>query len=297
MSYQDLSAPKPFQPSPLDNAEPASFAPNVVRLNACCIQCAYPLKGLFFGGMCPECGTPVADSLRGDRLEFAGKSYLLNLRRGILVIIVGSGLGSIFRLISFGSVMGTGLFGVSADVSELLTTIGQTVVTLGTLWGYWMFTTPDPASSQTDDDRSARQVARTCVIIGAATTAVSLLATTASLFGRPAGSTNSAQAFDTAMGFLSFCTNFAAFIAWIVQLVAILRYTRLMARRIPDAVIERRTKTYLWRLPLLCTVGLLLCGLGPLIAVTLYCLLLNRLRVHVGAILTTGRPAPLPYMR
>jgi hypothetical protein len=139
-------------------------------------------------------------------------------------------------------------------------------------------------------------VARTCVIIGAVTTAVSLLATTASVFGRPTGSTNSAQAFDTAVGFFSFCTSFAAFIAWIVQVVAILRYTRLLARRIPDALIERRTKTYLWRLPLLCTLGILFCGLGPLIAVAMYCLLLNRLRVHVSAILSTGRPAPLPFM-
>ncbi len=36
-----------------------------------CKKCAYNLRGLREDGRCPECGTPVGLSTRGDLLRFA----------------------------------------------------------------------------------------------------------------------------------------------------------------------------------------------------------------------------------
>jgi ACR3 family arsenite efflux pump ArsB len=67
-----------------------------------------------------------------------------------------------------------------------------------------------------------------------------------------------------------------------------------LARRVPDQWIVKRATTYRWLLPVLTTVGVLLIGLGPLIALVLYWNLLDRMRKHLKAIVATGAPADLP---
>jgi len=48
-----------------------------------CIHCGYNLRGLIGGGMCPECGHAIAESLRGDLLRFANATWLRKVRLGI----------------------------------------------------------------------------------------------------------------------------------------------------------------------------------------------------------------------
>jgi hypothetical protein len=74
-----------------------------------------------------------------------------------------------------------------------------------------------------------------------------------------------------------------------------MRYTRWVAGRVPDAHMVGRTKTYMWLLPLLYTVGILII-VGPLIALVMYWNLLDRLRKHLTSIASTGQPAKLPKM-
>lgn len=85
-------------------------------------------------------------------------------------------------------------------------------------------------------------------------------------------------------------------IAWAVLFFAVMRYTRWVAGRVPDQWIVRRTKTYMWLLPVLNTLGILLIGLGPIIALVLYWNLLDRLRKHTKSIVASGAPAALPRM-
>jgi hypothetical protein len=85
-------------------------------------------------------------------------------------------------------------------------------------------------------------------------------------------------------------------IAWAVQFFAMMLYTRWLGSRVPDQWIIKRTKTYMWLLPLLTTVGVVLVGLGPIIALVLYWNLLDRMRKHLKSIESSGAPASLKNM-
>ncbi len=54
-----------------------------------CIHCGYNLRGLAAGGMCPECGHAIEESLRGELLRFANPDWLRRVRLGITVQLVG----------------------------------------------------------------------------------------------------------------------------------------------------------------------------------------------------------------
>jgi len=71
-----------------------------------------------------------------------------------------------------------------------------------------------------------------------------------------------------------------------------LRYLRWLAARAPDASIVKESGMYMWFLPLLSTVGLVV--FGPLGAAVLYWRLLPRVRKHLISIERSGVPAALP---
>src|SRR5262245_1427978 len=52
-----------------------------------CVRCGYALRGLSVTGICPECGTPVDRSLRGDLLEYCDPHYARRLLLGARLII------------------------------------------------------------------------------------------------------------------------------------------------------------------------------------------------------------------
>lgn len=54
-----------------------------------CIVCAYLLRGLDESADCPECGTPVAQSMLGDRLARAEPHWLRTVVRGQTLLSIG----------------------------------------------------------------------------------------------------------------------------------------------------------------------------------------------------------------
>ncbi len=54
-----------------------------------CVRCGYHLRGLAEDGTCPECGTAVARSMRGDLLSAADPAWLRRIYRGQLYIGIG----------------------------------------------------------------------------------------------------------------------------------------------------------------------------------------------------------------
>ncbi len=50
-----------------------------------CIECDYELGGLAFEGLCPECGVPIARSMRGRLLRYEPVRWLSHLVRGIQI--------------------------------------------------------------------------------------------------------------------------------------------------------------------------------------------------------------------
>jgi len=64
----------------------ADLETTLLRVVACC-ECLYPLRGLARDGLCPECGTPIADTLRPRRrrepLRLTPVRVLRRMSRGL----------------------------------------------------------------------------------------------------------------------------------------------------------------------------------------------------------------------
>ena len=84
----------------------------------------------------------------------------------------------------------------------------------------------------------------------------------------------------TAIQIVSGLLNLAAVVAGAVEFFAMMLYVRWLAQRIPDADMIQQTRQYIWLLPLLYTVGALCVGLGPIVALVLYSIMLWNLRRH-----------------
>ena len=115
-----------------------------------CTRCGYSLRGLQVTGKCPECAWSVEASLRGGLLRFAGPEYLASLELGTRIVII------------------TNL--ANAAMSIIAMAVG--IVAIFMLGG---FSTPTPGAP-------APPLAAIDLIDSAAT-ALSLLATMASLAG------------------------------------------------------------------------------------------------------------------
>ena len=262
---------------------------------ATCIQCGYALQGLPTAGKCPECGTAVADSLRGFLLQFAGRQYLETITKGLSFVLNGILAMVILMIVGFVMAFGLVTAGGGLTAFSVLLTGASTVISLAILWGYWQFTELDPGSAALDTERSSRKVVRVAVVVSAVVAVLSLLIELSGVAGSARG-TGAGAAVDTTAAVINGGLRLASAAAWIAQFFAVMRYTRLLGQRMPDAFIVKRCSMYMWLLPVLQTVGILLVGLGPLIALVMYWNLLDRLRKHLKSILATGAPAQLPKM-
>ncbi|MCK4342327.1 MAG: serine/threonine protein kinase, partial [Phycisphaerae bacterium] len=85
-------------PSSTTNAVEDGSPPREARENRAtlafdipCVRCQYNLRGLAAKGKCPECGEPIANSLRPERLLFADRRWLGRVLRGQTIILVSVG--------------------------------------------------------------------------------------------------------------------------------------------------------------------------------------------------------------
>ena len=133
---------------------PPSVSPGVTGDGACvaddtsCLRCGYNLRTLAVESVCPECGTDVAISLRGDRLQFSDPLWLGDIIRGVrlmarmyLVAVICIGLLWLLGVLASERVLsgGQALYaGVCAGMVVL------TFAYLALLIGLWLFTVPEP---------------------------------------------------------------------------------------------------------------------------------------------------------
>ncbi|MFA6045133.1 MAG: hypothetical protein WC718_09125 [Phycisphaerales bacterium] len=151
------------------------------------------------------------------------------------------------------------------------------IVTLGIqlvmCWGYFLLSEPDPGYTGIEKPDSARAWLRRSVI---ATAAVSLVQTMLMIIQQ-------VTAAPPFLGGILIATLILSMLAWAVQFFSMMQYVRGLAKRAPDEPMAQRANMYMWLLPVLYTVGTLICGLGPLIALVLYWNMLAALRKHVIA--------------
>lgn len=265
---------------------PPTPAPVMLDADQACIRCAYNLRGLPMAGRCPECGTPVADSLRGSLLQYAGPEYLATIHRG-LILVLGAILASVASLF-LAIFLGVILAGTTAPA--LLNSGIGFLISLVSILGYWWFTVPDPLFAGVHKPDNARRVTRAAILVQAAGTLVSFMV---EFSGRAGGLGPVAATGRFAVKDLGTAAWLASLVAFAVQFFAVMLYTRWLARRVPDAYLVERAELYLRLLPLLSIIGACALGLGPIISLVLYWMLLNRLRLHLVSIRFRGAPARL----
>jgi hypothetical protein len=257
----------------------------VLQRDQPCVKCGYMLRGLPVGGVCPECGTGVADSLKGILLQFAGEPYRKTVQSGLALVLNGILVAVLLQLMNGGLRASGG----GNEVIALLMSGASLLVSCVIAIGYWRFTQPDPGYTGLEKPNSARAVARWAAVTSAASQLVLVVVSlSALLLGAGAGGL-------AVLAFVLLAVVLVYLLSNIVLFFAAMRYTHWMAMRVPDVTLAKRAKRYLWLLPLIAVLGLLII-IGPLIALVMYWNLLDRLRKHVKAINTTGAPAKLPGM-
>lgn len=187
-----------------------------------CRRCGYNLKTLQADAKCPECGTPVADSLRGNRLRDADPQWIERVELGIKLKLWNIVLG-----ILGGAVVGFLVTQGFPDASMVLVALAASVVGLCATFN---ITTQEPRIALQDDPEKLRRALRVCAVVafvggllthadvGGGAVALELIGTALSLAG--------------------------VFVVW-----GELCYFRRFADRIPDPKLRKSTTMLMWIAP------------------------------------------------
>lgn len=263
----------PVEPPPPTPAPP----PLVVIDSRPCLACGYDLKGLSAEGVCPECGAAVARSLKGNLLEFADPEYLRTLNHGTVLIIWGAFaplLAGGLAIAAYGLAQSGYLSAfMSGRGSEVLPAALSAVGASVSLIGWFLFTRPDPGQIGVDGGEKARKWVRVMLVAEVGVTLAALVvafvpslsraATQAAVTGTGAAGGPTVPLIAVIVG-VSISVLSAGISAARASLGAWYVYT--LASRIPDMGLRKFAKTMIWLYPVLMTVGILACGLGPLSA-------------------------------
>ena len=275
----------------------AAGGDEVVRGRRFCVRCGYLLLGVARRGVCPECGVPVALSLRQTLLTDAPRETLQRMARGLALVQVTM----VLTVMSFGGgcVSGYGLALTNMAPAGAMLWAGFGLLIAGlSFTGHWWYTEVDEGAVVTRRARAGRNAVRGATV-GIAVLQVIKPAMDALFLPVAAGpTTNGSRAFLIA--WVLAC--FAWYVMTAVRVFGMVEFTRWMAGRAQDRKLVERTRRYLWLLPLLglapcpvtaATVPLAAgCGLvfmAPVLAaVVLYWRMLGRIRGHVVSVLRTG---------
>lgn len=256
-----------------------------------CARCGYDLGGLDDDHVCPECGVLVALSRRGALLQFASPEYLTAVQYGAflvqtsILLMLFSGIGAIAIMLiaaMAGSVAGAWI-GLSL---LLLIPVGA----VGWMWGWWKFSTRDPAFEETGESSSARRRSRLFLLAYLALIAFSMFAMILPSRVGPGAHGGPAAAFMI-LGLLAY---FGGLLLLVLQYVYSMLYVRWLALRIPNRSMADWAKTLTWLGPLTYIVGSIIV-IGPLIALGFYWTLLDSMRREIKVIrrnIATGGDVP-----
>lgn len=250
--------------APAPPVHPANGTAREVGGGVLCINCGYELIGLSEDGICPECGEPVLHTLKGEMALYASDAVLASLHRGSVIVLV-----SVILLIP---IVIANVILVDVVAHWISVTMGCVyVVSVGALlWGWWLLSVPMFARSKQYAGDRARLWVRGMLIAHAV-----FLGCFASLILLPEPSSGMPS---NAMIWAIIGVVLLYMAAWLVALIVQMVYLATLAKRVPDERMHKWARLLVWLAPLLITVGALLLYLGPLVALVMSWLLVNRFR-------------------
>jgi hypothetical protein len=286
----DPTGDLPREPTP----GPTQSEPIVLN-NVPCAFCSKNLRGVPEGGDCPKCGAPVEDSLRRNTFQFAPPEHVKSIRRGLSLILNGIllfvALFAAFMLVGIiwqASLMNTqqSPFVMSTHQTPFTVAfaLGMAAIYGMVMFGFWKYAAPDPGLVGREPPQATRKLLRASIVASISLMALNLVLIA---LGINLNWMLAQSARELAAYILFSCIG--GFTA-IAHFISCMMYTAWLAGRVPDEYIKERATRYLWLLPVLYFPGVLLCGLGPVIAVVLFWNLLNRLRKELKAIQATLSP-------
>lgn len=243
-----------------------------------CLACGYNLRGLSTSGACPECGTPVERSLRGNLLVYSSPEYVASLHRGVFLIQAGI----ITQIVLWCALVGlffasqAGLTGVGEQALELLGSLLGLAATIASVIGWWLLSAPDPAVLGTGTGDTPRRIVRITVIVSAAATAVQFALSVTNLALGPLSPHT-----GNPLELVELAANWAPIIAYIVWFFAAMHYILWLAPRLPSIKAITSARTLEWVGPV---ISVFLCVLGWLIALVMYYNLLDEVRLNLRRI-------------
>lgn len=283
----------PESPTPPDEIEVAptaadQFAPD----RALCMKCGYSLGGLRRSDFCPECGTPIALSLRDGKLINSSPEYLALLHNGVFLILASIIVQILAIMLMILPPLFAG-FAVTPLVNATSITVTEEVMSLGVaamaILGWWRPSARDPRAPQNNRGEQPRRIVRVVVLIEACTTVGS------QLLGVINQSLMMSGPFRGGIGGMTIVAGvfgFVWFVLMAVRFFASMQYLRWLAPRIPNRKLFNRAGTMQWLGPILCTVGAFCLFIGPIVALIMYYNMLEWLRLDLKRIRREQRLDP-----
>ena len=130
-----------------------------IREDVPCVSCGYNLRGLHAEGNCPECGTEIYRSLRGDALRFRHPRWVGRLR-------TGAGLAYHSWLVMWAPMVVPMPLLFLADPPDWAMSSSWIEAAIfaagvgGFLVGLWLLTTPEPSGGSHRGERCLRLISR-----------------------------------------------------------------------------------------------------------------------------------------
>lgn len=231
-----------------------------------CITCGYDLRALEIDSACPECGTAIELSMRGDRLSLSDPAWVAKLAKGQSLLVLGLKiflLAVVVGLVTF-FIIGFAIPLVLSALSGktipgwILTTlftivvaglfIGIIIATIGCV----LVTTQDPRESLSESSISNRNVAQKAIYASYAVLAIEFVCSfVLDLF-------SASNAFvEVYVAIMLILIG----VLYTVSLVATLRWLMNLAARIPDHDLRKRTlessRFFYWAIPVFIIINII----------------------------------------
>ena len=227
-------------------------AAGVITQDVACKACGYNVRGRMLRDLCPECGCPVIRSACGGMLRFCEPAWVLKLADGMKWALIGVAamVVAVIALMVLGAILGAAGAG---NMSWFFAggAAMQFVAACLLVFGFWLVTSPDPASSTSEKPNSARRVARAGLLAMLIATPLQAAMNDPAAFMNQTGKLTAVQQIMMLLLMISM-------VAQVVGYAGLFKHVASLAARIPHASLLAHTRINMWGYCITQSLGLLM---------------------------------------